>query len=403
LSQKGDLVQAVLVLLSAGGGLFWSAIKNQKKTRKIQDTARSVLSSAAQGYIESQGFAWPAFESVPTREGYDAVYFSFTLQKEIVTGSGKNKRREWITVFTLLHNPDFYIFDHSGLALIEPGSAEFEIENVKTTLWSRLSEVDRFNIQENIIKNNVIEDFPPSNIFFGLFGTRFRIIEAEVLSGSPIYAHGHFSSAEGLQMQVKVPGLGLFYRRVYEGSSGRLKNLNTLLDENKDGKVSGKEARNGYSLLAKMSLAKAKLESKEENDFNIFGHLRSSEAHHLLVADAHEVHLVGRLTQRLWLQFVGGAALLAVGIFLLPELGLDKLMSADYRSRSQVRETASASKSESLNLDLAKLHQDCVAGRIESCESLLYHKHQYQLSVNHVNYYKSKLCQLGRKYECDNK
>ncbi len=283
--------------------------------------------------------------------------------------------------------------------MIEPATAELNIASPRTTHWARLNAEERAKIMQHYIQDAVIESFPPSDFLFGIFASKFRVVEEEILNGSPLYVHGDFHTSEGLPTAVKVPVLGLFWDRIFDSVGSRLKNISTLLDKNKDGNVSEQEARDGYSLIAKMSIAKAKLDIHSESssrEFQLCGHLKSSAQHQLLIADAHEHHLVHRLSRFLWLQFSGGAAMVALSIFLM--------LPKETSSFSKPKERSVASAQELQNhLDPVKLHHDCIQGTSLSCENLLDHKHEYKLSTPQIQYYRSRLCSLGRVDACETK
>ena len=89
---SADFYQAVGVAIVFCGGLLYNAIKKYKTVRKIEDTAKSNIATAPQGYVEFQGFAWPMQKSVQCTRGFEAVYYSFSLQRQETQGSGKNKK-----------------------------------------------------------------------------------------------------------------------------------------------------------------------------------------------------------------------------------------------------------------------------------------------------------------------
>ena len=56
-----DRMSLQIVFFGLGGGayLIYNGFKNLSKHRKAQDTATSRISSAPQGFVEIQGYAWP--------------------------------------------------------------------------------------------------------------------------------------------------------------------------------------------------------------------------------------------------------------------------------------------------------------------------------------------------------
>ena len=88
-------------LLCALGVIFINvAIKKRNRLRKTQDTQRTKVSSAQQGYVEIEGFAWPDFETVESSSGLKTIHHSLQIQRLESVGRSKH----WRTIFTKIHN-----------------------------------------------------------------------------------------------------------------------------------------------------------------------------------------------------------------------------------------------------------------------------------------------------------
>ncbi len=289
-----------------------NSISRRKKTRKIADTPRSKVASAPQGYVEFQGFAWPAAQYARSAAGDEIVYYSLEVQRAETRGTGKSRRRQWVTVFTHGHVHPFYLVDPTGLALVDPSSAEMDLHGARTRDWASLKGEEKRWIEE-IASRRAILGFPPSKGLFGIFSSPYRVVEKEIGVGSPLYLHGDFRTPSMTHPRVKVPGLSEFSSRIFSSEARSTKNIDHFLDKNRDGVVCGDESRHGYGFAGRQARNKSRTQPSDEREFEVYGNIGSSLEHRLLIADAHEEHLVKRREKWIWLQFLGGAALLAVG------------------------------------------------------------------------------------------
>src|SRR5690606_11764211 len=152
----------------AGGGMVYRAIRTKKITREIADTPRSKTASAPQGLVELEGFAWPAGEVARCVSGEEVVYYRLEIQRAESRGSGKNRRTEWVSVFTHAPCAPFYVVDATGLALVTPATCEVDTHEKKTRAWGKLNANERKAVLA-ICAGKTITGFPPSDGFFSLF------------------------------------------------------------------------------------------------------------------------------------------------------------------------------------------------------------------------------------------
>jgi hypothetical protein len=334
-----DSIKGVLVCLIFGGGLIWSAMSRRKKARKVEDTPRSKVSSAPQGLVELQGFAWPKNLCVRTIDEREAVCYHISIERKETQGSGKNRRTTWVSVFAWGHTHPFYLVDATGLAEVHPGMSELDVATKQTRSWSALTKQQRVQVVA-LVGGRPIAGFPPGSGFFGLFSSAYRVVESEIRVGSPLYASGSFRTPTAHSEMARVPGLTSFAARVLNFEKRSFKDVTVLLDKNKDGKVTEDEAREGYSFAARLSRDKAQKGEEPEKEFPVFGVLERSASHALVLADAHESHLVNRLNRFFYPKILSGAALITLGIALLlmsvglgPRAGLmDRLPSQGHSS-----------------------------------------------------------------------
>jgi hypothetical protein len=397
---SGNDIKAIAFCLAIGSWLLYRSIKRHRQARKIEDTPTSKVASAPQGFVELEGFAWPAAEKLPTPSGMEAVYYSFRLEKKVTTGSGKNRRRTWICVYSSVKGESFYLADPTGLALVNLYDAELNLAPARTRNWRQIGAQERKVICESIL-TKAVANFPPSDFLFGIFSAPYRVVEHEIYVGSPVLVQGDFRSASGDNKKITSVGLGQFASRVFDIQRRAIKNLNGLLDTSKNGEVSHEESKRGYSMIARVSMNKARIEQQVEKEFELCGIVRASDSHRLLLSDAHQQHLLGRMQQYLWLQFGGGAALLALGLtaslnsgFRFERLPTRKMLNPSSISMAQRKPTALATAP----VDPRELHSRCVAGDLDPCVQLVQEQNQFHLSSKALTYYQFQSCRLGKKY-----
>ncbi len=204
--------------------------------------------------------------------------------------------------------------DAKGLAVVNIQSSELVLDSNTVCNWNYLSREKKLHLMTDIITKPVA-NFPPSNFLFGLFSPSFRIVENEIPVGSPLYVRGSFSSSGHEKTFAKSVGLTRFHQQVFKENSSQLKNLNTLLDENKNNSVSAQEAQVGYSKISQISKRRSTQEKLPEKPIEVFGELKKTVQHALLVSNAHEQHVVERLGKYLIPLYAGAVCFLAVSIF----------------------------------------------------------------------------------------
>lgn len=318
---------------------MYFAFKRTKQKRQVEDTIRSLTATAPQGLVELQGFAWPIGEKiVKLPSNLEGVYYSFLLQKLVTKGYGKNKRKEWQTVYSYFFGNSFYILDAKGLAVVNIQSSELVLDSNKTCNWNYLSTDKKLHLMTDIITQPVAS-FPPSNFLFGLFSPSFRIVENEIPVGSPLYVRGSFNSNGHEKTFAESVGLTRFHQQVFKENSSQLKNLNALLDENKNSQVSAQEAQAGYSKIAQISKRRTTQEKTPEKPIEVFGELKKTTEHALLVSNAHEQHVVGRLGKYLIPLYAGAVCFIAVSIFTFT-MSTEKFTQLLSHKKNSVRKVA---------------------------------------------------------------
>lgn len=385
-----------------GIALMIMGIKKFQNARKIKDTPRSKISSAPQGYVEFEGFAWPQSTTTKLASGLEAVHYSLLIERQDTEGSGKKKRKVWRTVYQKTETHPFYIMDATGIAGFNLENSQIELDKHLVRSWTRLSPQERKLIMEKTSSSS-ISGFPPSTFLFGLFSKKFRVTENEIFAGSPLYVHGNFKTQTVQEAPLLAPGASEFYDRVFDLKKRAAKNLKHIFDKNRDGKLSHKELHDGYSLLATTALRK-KTPPPEAFSLHEFGQLSSNETHKLLIADTTEEHLVGRLKRSGYLSFFGGSLAIAFGLFFIfPQVFLfhdNQNFANHYKISKNAPPLIAAQKSTpperrpSATESPQDLHAKCLQNKRISCEKLLASQKKFKLTQEQINYYTHQITHL---------
>ena len=277
-----------------GGAFTYLGLKNFRKSRKIQDTARIDIASAPQGLVEVEGYAWPLEPSFAAVCGRQVVYYNYKVQ-ELVK---RDKDSSWETRYEFNHNASFYVIDQSGVCIVNPAKDSMDITEKITKLDFYAETIEALS-QSSRQKSGWL-----GKIFSGTY----RLVEHKLFVGSPVYICGNLQAMN--LNQVKIRG-------DYKKFLTQIKTMNanpifkmSKLDANRDGVLSDDEMIGGIADLSKDIAARA-----VESETKLAGTISSSEAHNLIVADGHQEQYLKRLTSFNLLKIWGGAALICAGLF----------------------------------------------------------------------------------------
>ncbi len=397
MSSHNNDISILVGLIAIGAVLFYRAIVSHRRLRMVQDTPRSKVSSAAQGLVELQGFAWPYNDKcLPNLNQKETVYYDFQLQQEESTGSGNNRRTEWVTVFHLEHKPHFLLVDPTGLAVLNPMEAEFSMMDEEVNAWGKLNAETKDRLLKGVL--STASKLPTDGFLGGLFGSKYRVVEKYILRGSPLYACGDFRTNGENLTPVKTQGLTRFSEMIFNLEARSEKDVTPILDQNKDGKLSHREAVMGYANAAATAMRQAATGASEEREFPLFGTLQKSEVHKLFLAPALEKHLTQNLRYKPALYLVGGSAALAVSVVLL--LMKFGVMDANGRIEQASKQPAATAIPSADRASIEVLHARCVANLGPACAEILSRQSEFQLSPQHIQYYSAQACKLGQSRYC---
>jgi len=330
-----DQFKGFLFCSVSGAYMVWGALRSRKRVRQVEDTATAKAATAALGFTELEGFAWPKDSTFKSRGGNELVYYVFNLEKCVSEGTGKNKQKRWKNVFSMKHCPDIYLVDATGLVEVPLATAELEMKPGAVRDWSRLAEEEKIFFL-NVIGENHIPGFPPTSSFFGLFSSSFRVIESEIRVGSPLYVLGFLNKSAvvrsapsvvnaGLgfatnltgdyRQVVKKNGLTGFAKSVFNLETRSLRNLDSVIDRDGDGKKSEQELTAAYTGAAMVALRNSSKPDSIEQEFEVHGAFESTKDHELVVADTHQEQLAKRISLSTYIQLGIGLFFIAMAIY----------------------------------------------------------------------------------------
>lgn len=156
----------VLLLAAALGGL-WLLQRSLRRARIIEDTPTSKIRSAAQGYVELDGWGelLPGAPIISPLSGTRCLWYRYKLEER---ERDNNNREQWRTLQSGTSDDLFQIKDDSGECVVDPEGAEI-IPSVKRVwygssanpqanaplarpTWARLISTERYRYREELIK-----------------------------------------------------------------------------------------------------------------------------------------------------------------------------------------------------------------------------------------------------------
>ncbi len=404
-----------LVLFFAGAALFWGVIKQHRRIRQIEDTASSKTSTAAQGLVELQGFAWPAGPTYKLKNQQEVVYYSCEIQ---YSRSGfyfyfLSSQFRWKTVAKRVHAIPFYLIDDEGIVKVNPTGAELYLNsNVKKT-WKDLSELEKQDFLSKDFKPPIpllsrimggYRSFYTSSIkipvtfFFSFFfylydkslffliphypprpkDKNYRILESWIEVGSPLYVSGSFQTSRKENSSLQQKGLSTFTKNILSSSFEVLSESAKIMDL--------EEFKKDYITFAQQ--ARAEAVSEPELTYPVHGSIQQNMNHKIFIGDGFESHLKEKLRAWLPARFIGGAAVMALAVTLSVSDFQSRMRKISLAKQQQQARTISQIPPAS------ELHQKCVDGSITDCQTLMQNHQVYQLPEVNLNYYKQRLNQL---------
>jgi hypothetical protein len=431
-------------MMVLGGSAAFFGLMGFRRARLIEDTPRSKISSAPQGFCEFEGFAWPRDATVRTLDGHEAVYYIFSVEREHTTGFGSKRQTNWVEVFRYSHGESFIILDATGLAVIETQGTKAEIgtnqlhsfkklkgdakaralelvgdhdlsvqssgrvdEEKNEQMLQLLKRSDAFNAltkeEQALLKDRLSasqkeqteEKSPSVHVKKGLDGD-CRIKERYICLASPLYATGVFESTSGGLAEVVSGELSSFRERVFDSNLQMSRPLKMPL---RQGDRSRKSPINLDEFYSSLAMEARRNPIQEASPVPVAGVLKSSPDHDLFLATSHEESLVASTRMASKIFFVSGCAVMALAVAILSGAPLidGEFKLPNWREVAIYFHLPHESKVEPgiTYEQILAHHESCVAGNANSCSFLLIGAQKFQLSADNIKYYQERRCQLG--------
>jgi len=213
------IIAAVIVTLASLYFLF----RFIHRARIIENTPTSRIRSAAQGYVELQGYG-ELMEGLPITaplSGKICLWYQYKIEKK-KTG-GRNNTVKWEVVGSGSSDELFHLVDDTGQCIIDPEGAE--ISTGISDVWYGRSPEATGTMEHN-------------GGFIDSFGHPYRYTEERLMPGDPLFALGQFNSVRQVNpthnTQEAVRDLLRLWKKDQHGLTQRF-------DANKDSRIDERE------------------------------------------------------------------------------------------------------------------------------------------------------------------
>jgi hypothetical protein len=285
-----------------GGGALLSfvfAFRRLRETRLMQDTPTSRVRSAAQGYVELQGYArlMPGPDIISPLSRARCAWWRYVIEHRESSTLGGRERREWRVIEKACSDELFVLADDSGECIVDPYGAQ-TVPSLKRR-W-------RGGTRRPI-------EIPERSPWFD-FGD-YRYTEELVCIGDPLYALGQFRSQTSVLSEDEA---GDLRELLHEWKRDR-RELLRRFDTNGDGEIDVGE----WDAARAAALAQVRadqLERSVQPDLHVL--CKPSDGRRFLISTLSQKRMVRRLRRTALL--LSGAALLSglAAAWLLVQRGI---------------------------------------------------------------------------------
>ncbi len=209
-------------LLCAAGSVAALAVmvRNLQRARLIEDTPTSRIRSAAQGYVELQGFARAGDEPLlAPLTNTPCLWYRYRIERE----SHSDKQHRWQSVESGTSTQPFWLDDDSGRCSIEPQRAE--VTPTRRQQW-------------NGDRRHPLKATPaglPGLLHGVLSGSSaYRYTEERLHDGDWLYVTGWFESSHPPSTESQAAALGKQLLRDWKQDQTRLL---ARFDRDRDGQI----------------------------------------------------------------------------------------------------------------------------------------------------------------------
>ncbi|MFO1435402.1 MAG: hypothetical protein U1F34_03180 [Gammaproteobacteria bacterium] len=124
-THDGDTWKIILITAAVAAAGVWLYVRSLRRIRALTNLPRSLLRSAAQGYVELHGTAHllPGEPIVAPLTQQPCVWFDFKVEKRTRDSDGDTR---WSTVESGISDDHFELRDETGHAVVNPKGAEVQ-------------------------------------------------------------------------------------------------------------------------------------------------------------------------------------------------------------------------------------------------------------------------------------
>lgn len=217
-------VAIVVILACLGGftGAFWFLIRK----RVLEDIPTSKIRSAAQGYLELNGFGhlMEGPQIIAPLSGTPATWYSFKVEEYRNAG----KRSSWVTIEKATSDGLFLLVDDTGKCIIDPEGADV----IPTVSESWYGTARRPQSGPKLSRGRWA-------------GGRFRYTEKRMHAGDKLHAIGLYKTVGGASTEFNINAEVVMLLKRWKADS---QSMLLKYDDNKDGQIDVHEwetVRNG--------------------------------------------------------------------------------------------------------------------------------------------------------------
>lgn len=251
---------------------FWLAFSRLREGRLIQDTPTSRVRSAAQGYVELEGFArlmpGPPIFSPLTRAR--CVWWRYVIEHRERSGQGNRQRSEWRVIEKACSDELFVLADSSGECIIDPHGAR-----VLPSISRRWCGGTPRPIE-----------VPDKTPWFSIGDYRYR--EQLIGIGDPLYALGRFRSQSTVLSEDEAGDV----RHLLQEWKRDHRELLRRFDRNGDGEIDVQEW-DAARAAAIAEVRAAQLERSVQPDLHVL--CKPPDDRQFLISTLPQAHLISRL------------------------------------------------------------------------------------------------------------
>ncbi len=272
-----------IVIGTASVACCYFGVNALYRSRLMADMPTSKLRSAAQGYIEVQGWAqmMPGEPIYAPLSGMPCVWYSYKVEE---TGDSSGGGRGWTTLESGVSDAIFYLVDQTGKCVIDPDGAEVT-PSVKVR-W-------RGNTRRPMIAPK------KTSVWSMLFHAgSFRFTECRIHEYDPLYAIGQFTGVGGSEQASIKEATGDLLSLWKRDRGGLLQRF----DANRDGQIDLDEWENVRLAAEKQAISNL-YESQQHPEINLLK--KPADGRTFIISSSSQDHVIAVNRRKAVLGIVG--------------------------------------------------------------------------------------------------